>query len=107
MESPRDDNLNPDNDYMYTVTTCRCLVVQTLCWPSPFTSFVVGNKLSSDTVHAHCAHTLQSWWRSGNCRGSLERALDASSRLESEDTAVTLSDGERGNGSRTTRCAAD
>ena len=31
MESPRDDNLNPDNDYMYTVTTCRCLVVQTLC----------------------------------------------------------------------------
>ena len=26
----------------------------------PFSSSVVGNKLSSDTVHAHCAHTLQS-----------------------------------------------
>ena len=31
MESFCDDNLNPDNDCMYTVTTCRCLVVQTLC----------------------------------------------------------------------------
>ena len=60
MESPCDDNLNPDNDYKYTVTTCRCLVVQTLCKPS-FSSFVVGNKLSSDTMHAHSAHNLQSW----------------------------------------------
>ena len=61
MESLPDDNLNPDNDHMYTVTTCRCLIVQTLCSPSPFSSSVVGNKLSSDTVHAHCAHSLQSF----------------------------------------------
>ena len=25
----------------------------------PFSSFVVGNKLLSDTVHAHCVHTLE------------------------------------------------
>ena len=56
-----DDNLNSDNDCMYTVTICRCLVVQTQCKRSLFSSFVVGNKLSLDTVHAHCAHTLQSW----------------------------------------------
>ena len=31
MESPRDDNLNLDNNDMYTVTNCRCLMVQTLC----------------------------------------------------------------------------
>ena len=31
MESPRDDNLNLDNNDMYTVTICRCLVVQALC----------------------------------------------------------------------------
>ena len=106
MESPRDDNLKPDNDYMCTVTTCRCLVVQTLCSLSLFSSFVFGIVVI-DTVHARCAHTLQSWWRSGDYRGSLERAQDVSSRLESEGTAVTLSDDKRANGSRTTRCAAD
>ena len=55
MESPRDDNLIPDKDYMYTVTTCRCLCVVLL-----LSAHWSLEKLSSDTVHAHCAHTLQS-----------------------------------------------
>ena len=57
MESPRDDNLNRDNDYVYTVTTCRCLVVQTLCKPSPFSSCVVGNEV----VNGHSARTLRAY----------------------------------------------
>ena len=60
MESSCDDNLNPDNDCKYTVTTCRCLVFQSLCKLSLFSSFVVGNELSPDTVYAHCAKILQS-----------------------------------------------
>ena len=43
-------------DYMYIVTICRCLVVQRLCWPSPLSSFVVGNKLSSDTARTLLAY---------------------------------------------------
>ena len=59
MESLRDGNLNFDNDYMYNVTICRCLVFKTLCQLSLFRSFVFGNKLSSDniarTLHAYFA----------------------------------------------------
>ena len=33
---------------------------QSSCFAFLFSSFAVGNKLSTDTVHAHCAHTLQS-----------------------------------------------
>ncbi len=61
MESLRDGNLNFDNDYMYNVTICRCLVVKTLCQLSLFSSLETSSHRT--TLHAYCTHVLQSLWR--------------------------------------------
>ena len=78
MELPFDDNLNPDNDYMYTVTTCRCLVVQTLCKLSSFQLICRWKK----AVIGHSARTLRAYFAIMVAQRELSRIAGTSSGRE-------------------------
>ena len=98
-ESLCDDNLNLDNDNMYTVTICRCLGCSDSVLAFSFQLICRWTRCH----RTQCTHSARILCNHG---GGAVTVTDLWNESQPQGTAVTLS-GEAGNGSRTTRCAAD